>query len=71
MTSTNVSREKTKEIAEKYIVSTTEVISILGCSRQYIHQLTKSGKLIPIKTSGKENLYYRPDIESLRNKRTN
>ena len=71
MTYSSVSREKVKEIAENYIISTTEVISLLNCSRQYIHYLIKSEKLVPLKTSGKENLYYRPDIESLLNKRTN
>ena len=70
MTSTSVSREKVKEIAEILIVNVAEATAILGCTRQYIFHLMKTGRLVPIKNTGKENLYFRPDVESFKkNKR--
>lgn len=44
------------------VVNVTEAADILGCSRQNILDLTKRGKLYPIKTSDKNTLYLKSEI---------
>ena len=68
MISTSVSREEVKEIAEKYILNSAEASELLGCSRQYINKLVQKQKLIPIKSTTRDNIYYRPDVEKFKKK---
>lgn len=44
------------------VVNASEAAEILGCSRQNIMDLTKRGKLHPIKTSEKSTLYLKSEI---------
>lgn len=44
------------------VVNSVEAAAILGCSRQNIDDLTRRGKLHPIKTSGKNTLYLKSEI---------
>lgn len=44
------------------VVNVAEAAEILGCSRQNIDYLTKSGKLHPIKSSGKNTLYLKSEV---------
>lgn len=44
------------------VVNVAEAAEILGCSRQNIDYLTKTGKLHPIKSSGKNTLYLKSEI---------
>lgn len=44
------------------VVNSIEAAELLGCSRQNIDDLTKRGKLCPIKTSGKNTLYLKAEI---------
>ena len=44
------------------VVNVAEAAEILGCSRQNIDYLTKTGKLHPIKRSGKDTLYLKSEI---------
>lgn len=44
------------------IVNVAEAAEILNCSRQNIDYLTKTGKLHPIKSSGKNTLYLKSEI---------
>lgn len=44
------------------IVNVAEAAEILGCSRQNIEYLTKTGKLHPIKSSKKNTLYLKSEI---------
>ncbi|MDC2863877.1 DNA-binding protein [Bacillus sp. BP-3] len=57
---------KGKEELVKFIseetVNTTEAVSILGCSRQYIHQLVTEKKLVPIKEMPRDRLFFKQDI---------
>lgn len=46
------------------IISTNEATEILGCSRQYINQLVKENKLIPIKKINYITLFLKSDIEA-------
>lgn len=41
--------DELREFMYNNIITTTEVIQILGCSRQYINKLVLEKKLIPIK----------------------
>lgn len=44
------------------VVNVAEAAGILGCTRQNIEYLTKAGKLHPIKSSGKNTLYFKSEI---------
>lgn len=44
------------------VVNASEAAELLGCSRQNIMDLTKRGKLHPIKTSEKNTLYLKSEI---------
>lgn len=44
------------------VVNVAEAAEILGCSRQNIDYLTKTGKLHPIKSSGKNTLYLKSEV---------
>lgn len=44
------------------VVNVAEAAEILGCSRQNIDYLTKTGKLHPIKSSGKSTLYLKSEV---------
>ena len=44
------------------IVNVAEAAEILGCTRQNIEYLTRTGKLHPVKASGKNTLYLKSEI---------
>lgn len=44
------------------VVNVAEAAEILGCTRQNIEYLTRTGKLHPIKSSGKNTLYLKSEI---------
>ena len=44
------------------VVNVAEAAEILGCSRQNIDYQTKTGKLHPVKSSGKNTLYLKSEI---------
>lgn len=44
------------------VINATEAAELLGCSRQNIIDLTKRGKLHPLKTSDKNTLYLKSEI---------
>jgi excisionase family DNA binding protein len=44
------------------VVTAAEAAEILGCSRQNIDDLTKRGKLHPIKTGAKTTLFLKSEI---------
>ena len=44
------------------VINATEAAQMLGCSRQNIIDLTKRGKLHPLKTSEKNTLYLKSEI---------
>jgi len=45
------------------VVNVAEAAEMLGCSRQNIDYLTRAGKLHPIKSSGKNTLYLKSEIQ--------
>ncbi len=54
--------EELKKFICSEVIETTEAAHILGCSRQYIDQLVKEQKLIPVKILNRNKLFYKPDI---------
>ena len=52
-----------KDNIKELVVTSNEVINILGITRSRLCQLSKSGKIIPIK----KNLYYLKDIQERKN----
>ncbi len=53
-----------KSFISNNIISTNEATEILNCSRQYINQLVKENKLIPIKKINYITLFFKSDIEA-------
>ena len=51
-----------RNFAAHRVINVAEAAEILGCSRQNIIDLTKRGKLHPIKTSEKSTLYLKSEI---------
>lgn len=54
--------EDFRAFAAERIVNAAEAAEILDCSRQYINELVKTGKLHPIKTSGKNTLFLKSEV---------
>ena len=56
--------EELKQFIADNIISTGEAAELLGCSRQYINQLIKENKLIPIKKINYITLFLKSDVEA-------
>lgn len=56
--------EEIKQFISENIISTGEAAEILGCTRQYINQLVKENKLIPIKKINYITLFLKSDVEA-------
>lgn len=56
--------EELKQFITDNIISTGEAAELLGCSRQYINQLMKENKLIPIKKINYITLFLKSDVEA-------
>lgn len=63
------SREELMEFLKEEVVNTSEAIEIIGCSRQNLSQLIKSGSLTPIRESSKERLFLKTDVLNRKEKR--
>ncbi|MDR2166465.1 MAG: helix-turn-helix domain-containing protein [Clostridiales bacterium] len=56
-------REQLRQFIADNILDTAQVSAMLGCSRQYVAQLVKEGKLLPIKETINHRLFLRADVE--------
>ncbi|BBH19814.1 hypothetical protein Back11_11590 [Paenibacillus baekrokdamisoli] len=56
------SKEELAEWISRELIGTNEAMEIMDCSRQNIHLFVKNGKLVPVKDSGKERLFFRSDV---------
>lgn len=56
--------DELKAFIASSIVTTAEAADILGCSRQYINQLVKENKLIPLKKINYITLFFKADVEA-------
>lgn len=57
------SKEELAAWINQNVVSTAEAIEILGGTRQNLHGFVKNGKLVPIKETNRERLFWRSDVE--------
>ena len=57
-----LSAEDFKQFIKRNVVNVAEAAELLGCTRQNIDYLTKTGKLHPVKETGKNTLYLRSEI---------
>lgn len=51
--------------SEENIISTSEAMEILGCSRQNIDDLVKRGRLTPAKIKGPSKMFLKSDVRAL------
>ena len=51
-----------RSFAAQRVINAAEAAEILNCSRQNIIDLTKRGKLHPVKTSEKNTLYLKSEV---------
>ena len=51
-----------KNFAVQRVINATEAAELLNCSRQNVMELTKRGKLHPIKTSERNTLYLKSEV---------
>lgn len=58
-------REDLRTLMSQYVVDTKDVCEELGCSRQYVHQLTQNDELVAFKEDTKTTLYTKSDIKRL------
>lgn len=56
--------EELKQFIAGNIISTGEAAELLGCSRQYVNQLVKENKLLPIKKINYITLFLKSDVEA-------
>ncbi|MCY8844643.1 DNA-binding protein [Bacillus inaquosorum] len=61
--------DELREFLDKEVITTSEAIEIIGCSRQNLKQLVDYKTLIPIKTTNRDRLFLRKDIEGYKKKR--
>ncbi len=55
--------EELRQFAVTQVIDASEAAEILNCSRQYVSELVKSGKLHPIKASEKSTLFLRSEVQ--------
>ena len=51
-----------RTFASERIINSAEAAEILNCSRQYINELVKTGKLNPVKVSEKNTLFLKSEV---------
>ncbi|GED03079.1 helix-turn-helix domain-containing protein [Bacillus atrophaeus] len=61
--------EELREFLDNEVITTSEAIEIIGCSRQNLKQLVDHGTLKPIKTTNRDRLFLRKDITAYKKKR--
>lgn len=59
-------RQQIIDLLNNDIVDTVEARELLGCSRQYINELVKKEKLIPLKKTSKYTLFLKEDVQKFK-----
>ena len=62
---TNIKLEDMIDFVTNRLVDTTEATNILGCSRQYLNQMVKEGKITPLRNESNNRLFLLSEIETL------
>lgn len=57
-----LSAEDFRAFASERVITAAEAADLLNCSRQYINELVKTGKLQPIKSSEKNTLFLKSEV---------
>ncbi|MCQ2508052.1 MAG: DUF2442 domain-containing protein [Dorea sp.] len=57
-----LSKDDFLSFVKERIISTTEVTELMGCTRQYVNELTKKGKIHPVKEDAKTKYYLKSEI---------
>lgn len=57
------SEEELKKFICENVITTKEVATIKGCTKQYISKLVKEEKLIPLKKTDREMWFWKNDIK--------
>ena len=55
--------EELRQIVAAQVIDASEAAGILNCSRQYVSELVKSGRLHPIKATEKSTLFLRSEVQ--------
>ena len=55
-------RAELEKFIKNELINTAEVMQILNCSRQNVFDLIKRGKLVPVKETSKDRLFFRADV---------
>ena len=55
-------KKELRDYISSEVLTTSEAVKFLSCSRQYINQLVKDGKLLPIKKAGNTTLFLKSDL---------
>jgi len=55
-------RDDLVQFIQTELINTAEVMQILNCSRQNVFDLIKRGKLVPVKETPKDRLFFKSDI---------
>ena len=55
--------EELRQFAVTQVIDAAEAAGMPNCSRQYVSELVKSGKLHPIKASEKSTLFLRSEVQ--------
>jgi hypothetical protein len=58
-----------RDFMDKEVITTSEAIEIIGCSRQNLKQLVDYGTLKPLKTTNRDRLFLKDDVLSYQRKR--
>ncbi|AWP28728.1 DNA-binding protein [Paenibacillus sp. Cedars] len=48
------------------LISTAEAIEILDCTRQNLHSFVKRERLVPVKETNRERLFWRSEVMNLK-----
>lgn len=62
----NLSYEDFLRFSQIRLVDTSAAAEMLNCTRQYINQLVREGRLTPVRSESNNNLFLKSDIESER-----
>ncbi|MFP4976370.1 helix-turn-helix domain-containing protein [Paenibacillus sp. CN-4] len=58
-------QEAMSKWVEENILFTSEAMEVMNCTRQNLHHFVQKGRLVPIKTVGRERLFLRSDVLKL------
>ncbi|NBJ71035.1 MULTISPECIES: helix-turn-helix domain-containing protein [Clostridia] len=61
--------DQLRSFLENEVVTTTEAVELIGCSRQNIKQLVDHGTLMPIKQTPRERLFLKEDVLNYRKRK--